>query len=142
MGRRYNGRDQAIMMEQIELSRAYIDNELQRVFPHHTNWFHIVYRGDNYHFYAHQDHQQNRPSRLTINLAANQIHDEMFEVPHERNHNEVQYFMPDGSLAARVQIVQMNLDLENMPNVTKIYNHFLYFGYDQPQFNNKMIILE
>ena len=141
MGRRYNGRDQAVMMDQINNSRVYIDNDLNRLYPGHINWFHIVYRGNNYHFYASRDHQENRPSRLTINLAANQVHNELFEIQHEGQDNHIQFFMPDGFLAARIQIFDLELDLENMPNVTRIYNHLLYYGYEQPQFCNVMVIL-
>ena len=141
MGRRYNGRDQAIMDEQINLSRTFIDGELERLYPNHINWFHIVYRGNFYHFYALRDHQANRPSRLTINLAANQVHTELSEIQYEGQDNLVQFFMPDGSLAARIQIFNVELDLENMPNVTRIYNHFLYYGFEQPQFCNVMVIL-
>ena len=141
MDRPFNGRDRAIMEEQVNLSRVFIDNELVRLYPNHVNWFHMHYRGDYYHFYVHRNQQANRPPRLTMNLAVNAVHNELFEIQEEGQDVLMQYFMPDGSLAARIQMFQMNLDLENMPNVQRIYKHWLFYGFEHPQISNTMVIL-
>ena len=140
MGRRYDGRDQAVMQEQIQRSRDYIDRELARQFPNHINWFHVVHRGNNYHFYAFR--RNDRPTSLTVDLAVREVRDELFEIQHEGQDASIEFVMPDGFLAARVQIFRRRLELENLPAVQLIYNHLLYFGYEQPQFCNVIVVLE
>ena len=140
MGQRYHGPNQAAMLALIENSRNFIDNDIAHRYPGHHNWFHMNFQGLHYHFYALQNAHA-LPTRLTMNLAVHQIRDELFDIQHDRQDDLREYFMPDGSLAARTQIFNLELDLENMPPTTRIYKHWLHFGFEHPQFANILIVL-
>ena len=141
MGRRYDGRDQAVMQEQIQRSRDFIDTELERRFPNHINWFHVNFQGLHYHFYTNRNRAE-RPARLTIDFAVREVRDELFHLELDRQDQLQEYFMPDGTLAARIQVFNMRIELEDMPPVQVIYRHLLHFGHRQPQFANIIVVLE
>ena len=139
MGRRYNGPDEAAMVANIENSREFIDMDIARLFPNHINWFHVNFQGLHYHFYS--SNNDNRPTRLQISLAVREVRDELFEIEHVQQDELRVFSMPDGSISARVQIFNLNIDLEGMPPVTRVYKHWLYYGWDHPQFANVLVVL-
>ena len=139
MGRRFNGPEQAAMLAGIENSREFIDTDIARRSPGHVNWFHINHQGIHYHFYNRNN--DNRPTRLQIDMAVREIRDVLFDIQHEGQDELREFTMPDGSLAARVQIFNIEIDLEGMPPVSRIYKHWLHYGFDHPQFANVLIIL-
>ena len=140
MGQRYHGPNQAAMLALVENSREFIDHDILQRYPLHNNWFHMNFQGLHYHFYATRNAHA-LPSRLIMSLAVHQIRDELFAIENDHQDDLREYFMPDGSLAARTQIFNLELDLEEMPPTTRIYKHWLYFGHEHPQFANVLIIL-
>ena len=70
------------------------------------------------------------------------VRDELFDIEHEGQDALVQFFIPNGELAARIQIFNRAIELENMPNVVRIYKQWLHFGHQHPQFANVLIVLE
>ena len=139
MGRRYNGPEQAAMLANIENSREFIDHDIARRFPNHENWFHVNHRGLHYHFYYNQ--MDIRPTQLQIDLAVREIRDELFDIENEGQDELREFRLPDGSLAARVQVFDIDIDLEDMPAVTRIYKHWLHYGFERPQFANVLVVL-
>ena len=140
MGQRYRGPHQIEMENQIDFSRNYIDGEIRRLFPNHSNWFHLVHRGNFYHFYiAHVENRQ-PPHRFDIDISVRNVEDFLFEA--EGQDQLLTYHIADGQLAARIQIFVQNIELENMPQVVRIYRHFLHYGWYHPQFANILIILD
>ena len=126
MGRRYSGPDQELMTRLVEQSRTFIDNELDQHFPDHINRFHIIHQGLNYQFYFNRNHNYRDPSTVTINMAVRQLRDEIFEIQHDGQDYLAQFVMPDGYFAATVKTFIVNIDLEDMPSVTRIYKQYLY----------------
>ena len=138
MGRRYNGPEQAAMLANIENSREFIDNDIASRFPNHVNWFHVNHRGLHYHFY---NNNGDLPTPIQMDLAVRDVRDELFEIEHEGQTELREFPMPDGSLAARVQIFDINIILEGMPPVSRIYKHWLHYGFEHAQFANVIVVL-
>ena len=74
-------------------------------------------------------------------MAVREIRDELFEIQHEGQDHLAQFVMPDGSIASTVQTFNIEIELEGMPQVTRIYKHWLWFGHPHPQFANIFIML-
>ena len=145
MGQRYQGPNQALMLALIEQSREFIDRDITLNYPNHLNWVHLNHQGLHYHFYARNNFQlinNQLPQRVILDLAVRQVRDEIFLLQHDGQDELREFRMPDGSLAARVQIFDLNIDLEEMPPIVRIYKHWLHFGFEQPQFANVLSILE
>ena len=140
MGQRYQGNDPVHMAEQIQLSRDFIDNEIEQFYPAHINWFHMAHRGIFYHFYARGPNPR-PPRRLDADVSVRIVRDELFDIEVEGQDRLVQFWTPDNEIAARIQVFNVDLELENMPAVVRIYKHWLHFGHNHPQFANVLIIL-
>lgn len=138
MGQRYRGNDPVQMAEQIQLSRDFIDNEIAQFYPAHINWFHMAHRGIFYHFYA-QGPNLRPPRNIDADVSVRIVRDELFEI--EGHDRLVQFFTPNNELASRIQVFNVDLELENMPAVNRIYQHWLHFGHEHPQFVNVILIL-
>ena len=76
-----------------------------------------------------------------MDLAVREVRDELFEIEHLGQDDLREFPMPDGSLAARVQVFNMNLDLEGMPPVIRVYKHWLHYGFEHAQFANVLVVL-
>ena len=142
MGQRYRGPHQEAMENQLQEARNFIENQLAQGFPNHSNWFHLIHRGISYHFYIANAANQPIPEQLDIDVSVRIIRDELFEIELEDQHPNVRFNIPNGETAARVQIFDVNFELENIPAVHRIYKHWLHFGHEHPQFANVIIILE
>ena len=140
MGQRYQGNDPVHMDEQIQLSRDFIDNEIAQFYPAHLNWFHMAHRGIFYHFYALGPNLR-PPRNIDADVSVRIVRDELWNIEVEGQDRLVQFFTPNNELAARIQVFNVDLELENMPAVTRIYKHWLHFGHNNPQFANVLIIL-
>ena len=140
MGQRYRGPHQFDMNNQIELSRNYIDGEIRRLYPHHSNWFHLVHRGNFYHFYIGHVENRQPPARDDIDISVRNVEDFLFET--EGQDQLLTFHIRDGQIAARIQIFNQNIELENMPQVVRTYRHLLHYGWRLPQFANILVILD
>ena len=141
MGQRYRGNDPVRMDEQIQLSRNFIDNEIAQFYPAHNNWFHMAHRGIFYHFYARGPNLR-PPRNIDADVSVRIVRDELFNIELEGQDRLVQFLTPNNELAARIQVFNVDLELENMPAAVRIYKHWLHFGHQHPQFANVLIILE
>ena len=140
MGHRYRGEHPIVMAEQIQLSRDFIDHEIAQFFPAHFNWFHMNHRGLFYHFYAHGNNLR-PPAQIDANVSVRIVRDELFDIEINGPDRLVQFTGHDNEIAARVQVFNVELELENMPAAVRIYKHLLYYGHEHPQFANVFIIL-
>ena len=140
MGQRYRGDDPVIMAEQIQLSRDFIDNEIAQFYPAHINWFHMAHQGIFYHFYA-QGPNIRPPRQIDADVSVRIVRDELFNIELEGQDRLVRFLTHNDELAARIQVFNVELELENMPAAVRIYKHWLYFGHNQPQFANVIVIL-
>ena len=130
------------MQEQVVLSRRFMDNEIARLYPGHTSWVHILHRGNMYHFYRNNAENIAPPEQIDLAVSVRIIRDELFELDPDQQDQLVEFALNNGEIAARIQIHITDIDLENMPRAIRIYQHWLYFGFEHPQFNNNLIILE
>ena len=142
MGQHYRGEHPVLMQEQVVLSRRFLDNEIERLYPGHTNWVHILHRGNMYHFYRNNAENLAPPERLDLAVSVRIIRDFLFELEPDQQDHLVNFELLNGEIAARIQIHRVNIELENMPRAVRIYQHWLHFGFEHPQFNNNLIILE
>ena len=142
MGQRYRGDEPVLMQEQVELSRRFIDNEIERLFPGHSNWVHILHRGNMYHFYRNNAENVELPLRLDLEVSVRIIRDFLFELEPDQQDQLAEFSLLNGEMAARVQVHITDIDLENMPRAIRIFQHWLHFGFEHPQFNNNIIVLE
>ena len=141
MGQRYRGEHHEIMAEQIQLSRDYIDNEIAQLYPAHINWFHMAHRGIFYHFYARNHNNLQPPVQIDADVSVRIVRDELFDIEMDGQDALAEFFGHNNEIAARIQVFNVDLELENMPAVVRIYKHWLYFGHRHPQFANVIIIL-
>ena len=142
MGQRYRGEHLEAMAAQIQLSRDFIDNEITQLFPNHSNWFHVSHHGIFYHFYRAHAENLRPPEFIDIDVSVRIIRDELFEIEVLGQDNLVQFTIPNGEIAARVQVFNRIIELENIPSTVRIYKHWHHFGQRHPQFANVLIVLE
>ena len=141
MGQRYQGRNPELMAALIEESRNFIDHDIIALYPNHHNWFHFNLGGIHYHFYADRGLDINNYTRLQLSLAVRSVRNELEHIELEGQDDLREYVMPNGSLAARIQIFNREIDLEDMPPAVRFYKHWLFFGHEHPQFANVLVII-
>ena len=125
------------VLNQMQAARDFVSQDIERRFPDAVNIVHANHRGLNYHFYGPRAIP--RPTHLTVDLAVRSIRTELEPFDH---HDQAFHFrVPDGSLAATVTILEVNIDLENFARAIRIYCTWLYFGRLHPQNANIMIVL-
>ena len=142
MGQHYRGEYPVLMDEQVELSRQYIVNELDRMYPGVNSWVHTGHRGSRYIFFRAQAENIAPPSQLDIEVSIRIIRDFLFELEPNQQDHLVEFGLVNRELAARIQIHVTDIELENMPRARRIYQHWLHYGWEHPQFNNVLIVLE
>ena len=124
MGQHYRGEYPILMQEQVELSRRYVDNEIERLFPGHSSWVHIPHRGNMYHFYRHNGNDIAFPRQIDLEVSVRIIRDELFELEPDQQDQLVEFGLANGDIAARVQVHLTDIDLENMPRAIRIFQHW------------------
>ena len=130
------------VQERMEEARQYVNVEMDRHFPRYINLVHARHRGIFYHFYRSLDVQLQRPSNDAIDLACQRLHDELDDLLLEPNVPSVDFRCRDGSLAARVQILDVQIPFEDFQTTVRIYKNWLYYNERHPQYANVTVVLE
>ena len=131
------------VQERMEEARQYVNSEVARRYPQHFNLVHARHRGIFYHFYRNSSSTLPRPNHETVDLACRKLHDELEDLFEDQSIPSVDIRCQDGSLAARIQIVNRAIPLENnFQTAVRIYKNWLYYNERHPQFANVTIILE
>ena len=130
------------VQERMEEARQYVNNEMDRHFNGYINLVHARHRGIFYHFYRSPVPALPRPDHNTVDLACRRLHDELDDLLTEPTVLSVDFRCRDGSMAARVQILDTRLQLEGFQTVVRVYKNWLYYNERHPQYANVTVVLE
>ena len=103
---------------------------------------HAEHRGDFYHFYARDFENRPIPSHRDVDRAVRLLRNLLFDIEDQGQDELALFQIENDEIAAKIQVFIREVELENMPNVVRIYKHWLYFGHTHAQFANILIVLD